>query len=86
MVVSYKVKGKEPVVAGKCSVVMFYSETLLNGHPSTTNIHDIMDNSEMSWLSFRIFKQPLKSGHPATPCDTQFRGLDCMQTILNDPV
>ena len=45
MVVSYKVKGKEPVVPGKCSVVMFYSGTQLNGHPSIVNTHDIMDNS-----------------------------------------
>ena len=32
MVVSYKVKRKKPVVAGKCPVVMFYSETLLNSY------------------------------------------------------
>ena len=49
--------------------VEYYGGTPLNGHPSTADTCDIMDNSEcMDCISidFNIFN-PLSSGHPAIP-------------------
>ena len=46
----------------------------LNGHPSTADAHNITDNSESPDCPCIHFntKQPLNSGHPATPYNGQF--------------
>ena len=51
-----------------------YSWTLLNGHPSTVDTHNIKDNSgSQTVLPFTlVFKQPLNSKHPATRYNRQF--------------
>ena len=45
----------------------------LNRHPSTADTHDIMDNSESPDCHpfTLVLKQPLNSGHPATPYNGQ---------------
>ena len=56
-------------------VLMVYSGTPLNRHPSTADTHDITDNSESldyPSIHFNILKQPLNSGHPATLYNRQF--------------
>ena len=48
-----------------------YSGNPLNGHLSTADTHDIMDNSESPDCLFIYFKQPLNSRHPTIPYNGQ---------------
>ena len=63
-----------------------YSGTLLNGHYSTVDTHDIADNSES--LDCPSILQYLSNPWTADTllfCITDnFHGLNCMWTILND--
>ena len=54
-------------------VLVKYSETLFNGHPSTADTHDITILKVQTVLLFTsILQQPLNSGHPATLYNGQF--------------
>ena len=61
-------------VAGSGIVLVADPGTPLNGHPSIADTHDITDNSEVPTVFpfTSILKQPLNSGHPATPYKGQF--------------
>ena len=79
----------EPHTSESNGGFFIYSGTLLNGHPLTADTHDITDNSKSpDCLSIHfslMLKQPLNSGHPATPYNGHFRGPNCTQTIVYDP-
>ena len=57
--------------------------TPLNGYLSTADTHDITDNSESHDFP-SILKQPLNSGHHATPYNVQLSWSKLEATIVND--
>ena len=66
-------------IAGRLPMV-HYSGTPLNGHPSTVDTHDIMDNSESCDCP-----SPLKSRHPTTPYNGQVLGYQLYPNSTSTP-